>query len=52
MLMHGNESVLFYPISTDLVSMSVSDVIVFHKDGRDNAYFVDSFGFTEVPESS
>ncbi len=31
-------------------SLSVSDVIVFHKDGRDNAYFVDSFGFTEVPE--
>ena len=31
-------------------SLSVSDVIVFHTDGRDNAYFVDSFGFTEVPE--
>lgn len=31
-------------------SLSVSDVIVFHKDGKDTAYFVDSFGFTEVPE--
>lgn len=25
-------------------------MIVFHKDGKDTAYFVDSFGFTEVPE--
>ena len=31
-------------------SLSVSDIIVFHKDGKDTAYFVDSFGFTEVPE--
>jgi len=31
-------------------SLSVSDIIVFHKDGKDTAHFVDSFGFTEVPE--
>ncbi|MBQ7586580.1 MAG: DEAD/DEAH box helicase family protein, partial [Lachnospiraceae bacterium] len=31
-------------------SMSVSDVVVLHKDAQDRAYFVDSFGFTEVPE--
>lgn len=31
-------------------SLSVSDVILFHKDGKDTAYYVDSFGFTEVPE--
>ena len=32
-------------------SLSVSDVIVFHKDNRDQAYYyVDSFGFRQVPE--
>lgn len=31
-------------------SLSVSDVIVFRKDGKDTAYFVDRFGFAEVPE--
>lgn len=31
-------------------SLSVSDVIVLHEDGRDQAYFVDSFGFQQVPE--
>ena len=31
-------------------SMSVSDVVVLHQNGEDKAYFVDSFGFTEVPE--
>lgn len=31
-------------------SLSVSDVVVFHKDGTDKAYYVDSFGFAEVPE--
>ncbi len=31
-------------------SMSVSDVIVVHKDGEDRAYYVDSVGFADVPE--
>jgi hypothetical protein len=31
-------------------SLSVSDVVVFHKEGKDTAYYVDSFGFAEVPE--
>lgn len=31
-------------------SLSVSDVIVIHTDGKDTAYFCDSFGFTEMPE--
>ncbi len=31
-------------------SLSVSDVVVLREDGRDQAYFVDSFGFTQVPE--
>ena len=31
-------------------SLSVSDIVVLHKGGEDHAYYVDSFGFTEVPE--
>ncbi len=31
-------------------SLSVSDVIVLREDGRNHAYFVDSFGFKQVPE--
>ena len=31
-------------------SMSVSDVVVLHRNGEDKAYYVDSFGFSEVPE--
>lgn len=31
-------------------SLSVSDVVVLREDGKDTAYFVDSYGFKEVPE--
>lgn len=31
-------------------SLSVSDVIVIHQQGQDQAYYVDSFGFKQVPE--
>lgn len=31
-------------------SLSVSDIVVLHRDGRDTAYYVDSFGFTEAPQ--
>lgn len=31
-------------------SLSVSDVVVMQKDGQTKAYYVDSFGFSEVPE--
>ena len=31
-------------------SLSVSDVIVISVDGKDTAYFCDSFGFAEMPE--
>ena len=31
-------------------SLSVSDVIVISVDGKDTAYFCDSFGFTEMPD--
>jgi hypothetical protein len=31
-------------------SLSVSDVVVFHKDGADTAHYVDRFGFADVPE--
>ncbi|MCD7824694.1 MAG: YodL domain-containing protein [Clostridiaceae bacterium] len=30
-------------------SLSVSDVIVLHQNGQDQAFFVDSFGFKQVP---
>lgn len=30
-------------------SLSVSDMIVFHKNGTDTAYYVDSIGFKEIP---
>lgn len=31
-------------------SLSVSDVIVLNQNGKDTAYYVDSFGFKELPE--
>ena len=31
-------------------SLSVSDVVVLHQSGNDRAYYVDSFGFSEVPQ--
>ena len=31
-------------------SLSVSDIVVVHKDGEDHAYYVDRFGYEEVPE--
>lgn len=31
-------------------SMSVSDVVVFHENGRDTAHFCDSIGFVEMPQ--
>ena len=31
-------------------SLSVSDIVVIHRDGEDKAYYVDRFGYTEVPE--
>lgn len=30
-------------------SLSVSDVVVLHQNGKDTAHYVDSFGFKEVP---
>lgn len=31
-------------------SLSVSDVVVFHQDGKDTAHYCDSMGFAEVPQ--
>ena len=31
-------------------SMSVSDIVVLHRNGKDKAYYCDSAGFVEVPE--
>ncbi len=30
-------------------SLSVSDIVVLHEDGKNSTHFVDSFGFTELP---
>jgi len=31
-------------------SLSVSDIVVLHEDGKNSTHFVDSYGFTELPE--
>ena len=31
-------------------SLSVSDIVVLHRDGRDAAHYVDSIGYRDVPE--
>ena len=31
-------------------SLSVSDIVVLHQGGKDRAFYVDSFGFSEVPQ--
>lgn len=31
-------------------SLSVSDVVVVHKEGADHAYYVDRFGYEEIPQ--
>ena len=31
-------------------SLSVSDVVVLHRDGKDTAHYVDRFGYKDVPE--
>ena len=41
---------LYHPADFRGHSLSVSDVVVFHRGGKDTAYYVDSFGFAEVPE--
>ena len=41
---------LYHPADFRGHSLSVSDVIVLHQDGVDTAYYVDSFGFRQIPE--
>lgn len=41
---------LYHPDDFRGHSLSVSDVIVIHKDNRDQAYYVDSFGFKQEPK--
>lgn len=41
---------LYHPDDFRGHSLSVSDVIVLRENGRDQAYYVDSFGFQQVPE--
>ena len=41
---------LYHPDDFTGHSMSVSDVIIMNRGGRLTAYYVDSFGFTELPD--
>lgn len=38
------------PAAGQMHSLSMSDVIVLHQDGKDKAYYVDRVGFEELPE--
>ena len=39
-----------HPVDFKGHSLSVSDIVVLHRDGRDAAHYVDSIGYREVPE--
>lgn len=39
-----------HPADFEGHSMSVSDVVMMHRDGKDQYYFVDSMGFKEIPD--
>ena len=41
---------LEFPADYRARSMSVSDVVVLHKNGVDKAYFFDSIGYVDVPQ--
>lgn len=41
---------LFRPENFTGHSLSVSDIVLLHKDGKNQAQYVDSFGFREVPQ--
>lgn len=41
---------IYHPQDFTGHSLSVSDVVVMRKNGESKAYYVDSFGFTELPE--
>ena len=38
-----------HPADYKAHSLSVSDIVVLHENGENSAHFVDSFGFTELP---
>ena len=40
----------YRPFARKMRSLSVSDVIVVKDHGKSQAYYVDSFGFKEVPQ--
>lgn len=41
---------LDHPDDFDGHSLSVSDIVILHQNGKDTAYYVDIFGFMELPE--
>ena len=40
----------YYPEDYRGHSLSVSDIVVLHQNGKNSAHFVDSFGFTRLPD--
>ena len=45
-----NAEIADFPEGVKGRPLSVSDVIVVYQDGKETAYYCDSFGFTSVPE--
>ena len=39
------------PLPTEMRSVSVSDIIVLHQNGKDSAHYVDSIGFVKLPDT-
>lgn len=39
-----------HPADFKGLSLSVSDIVVLHQDGKDTAHYCDRFGFSQVPE--
>lgn len=39
------------PIPAGMRSVSVSDIIILHQNGKDSAHYVDSIGFVKLPDS-
>lgn len=39
------------PLASGMRSMSMSDVVVLHQDGKDAAYYVDTVGFEALPDA-
>ena len=39
------------PLPAGMRSVSVSDIIILHQNGKDSAHYVDSIGFVKLPDT-